>query len=376
VAAIDGLLKAALALPILAIPARAGALETGEVGLSLMGYKERGLMKVTEPVAWGRAQFGDGWEVRASAAVDIVTGASPELVTNITGFPVQTITGASVEDRRTLWDVKVSKRIGEATLSVSGAHSKEEDYLSRALGFEGRFDLNDRKTTVILGYGQSNDRVRSADDPTLDEPRDTHEYLVGVSQVLSPVSALQATIQWSHGRGWYNDPYKHTLTFYPVGAPNFAFDTRPDHRDSLAAMVRYRHHVPSVAGTLQADYRYFSDDWGIRAHTLEVAWSQTVADRWTLRPALRYYTQSQADFYTPVIPRPQPAILSSDQRLGAFGGISPSLRAQVELADGWRVEATAGYIYNSSSLRVGGNGSEAFETLRAYYGIVGVSRAF
>ena len=59
-AAIDALLKAALALPILTLPARAGAIETGEVGFTLLGYKERGLMKVTEPVAWGRIQFGDG----------------------------------------------------------------------------------------------------------------------------------------------------------------------------------------------------------------------------------------------------------------------------------------------------------------------------
>jgi hypothetical protein len=42
--------------------------------------------------------------------VDIVTGASPELVTNVSGKPVQVITGASVDDRRTIWDLKVSKR--------------------------------------------------------------------------------------------------------------------------------------------------------------------------------------------------------------------------------------------------------------------------
>jgi len=47
VGAIDALLKAALALPILTLPARAGAIETGEVGFTLLGYKERGLMKVT-----------------------------------------------------------------------------------------------------------------------------------------------------------------------------------------------------------------------------------------------------------------------------------------------------------------------------------------
>ncbi len=376
-AAIDALLKAALALPILTIPARAGAIETGEVGVTVLAYKERGLMKVTEPVAWGRVQVGDGWEVRASVAVDIVTGASPELVTNVSGRPVQTITGASVTDRRTLWDVKVSKRVGEWTLGASRGVSTEEDYRSRAFGVEAKLDLNDRNTTLTAGYGQSADRVRSSDDPTLDEPRDTREYLVGLTQVVSPVAVVQSTLQWSCGKGWYDDPYKHTLTFYPAGGvPAFAFDTRPSSRNSLAWITRYRHHVASYQGTFQADYRFYRDDWGVRAHTLELAWSQTLGEAWTLRPAIRYYTQSAADFYSPVVPRPAPAILSSDQRLAAFGGITPSLRAQLTLASGWRIEGTVGSVENARRLRLGGGGSEAFQTLRAYYGILGVSRAF
>ena len=369
-------MKAALALPILAIPARAGAVETGEVGLALLGYQERGLMKVIEPVLWGRGQAGD-WEFRASAAIDIVTGASPELLTNVSGRPVQTITGASVTDRRKLVDAKVSRRVGETTFGVSAAYSKEEDYRSGAFGVEARFDLNERNTTLIAGYGHASDRVESSDDPTLAEPRRTHEVLVGVSQVLSPVAAIQTTLQLGRGRGFFNDPYKSTRTFYPDGGvPAFFPDTRPRSRDTLAWVTRYRRHFPAVAGTLQADYRFYRDDWGIRAHTLEAGWHHAIDERWSVRPAVRYHTQSAADFYAPVVPRPAPAVLSSDQRLGAFGGISPSLRVQLRLESGWRVEGTLGYIENAARLRAGGGGSEAFETLRAYYGILGISRAF
>ena len=373
--ALAALMQAALALPIFTASARAGPIDQGEVGLTFLGYKERGLMKISEPIAWGHAQIAENWEVRASAAVDIVTGASPELVSNVTGRPVQTVTGASVSDRRTTWDVKVSRRIGEATLGVSRAVSNEEDYRSRAFGLEAKLDLDERNSTINVAYGQSADRVRSADDPALDEPRDTREYLVGWTQVLSPLALVQTTLQWSRGRGWYNDPYKHTLTFYPDDAPAFALDTRPSHRNSLAWITRYRRHLPAAHATLQADYRFYRDDWGIRSHTLEVAWSQSAGERWSLRPALRLYSQSRADFYSPLIPRPAPAILSSDQRLAAFGGISPSLRATLQLDGGWRLEGTVGYVHNAANLRWGA-GSESFETLRAYYGIAGVSRAF
>jgi len=369
-------MKAALALPILVLPAKAAAAEVGEVGITVLGYKERGLMKVTEPVLWGRAQFLDVWEVQASAAVDIITGASPQLVTNASGKPVQSISGASINDRRNTGDVKVTRRFGELSLSASRALSKEEDYRSKSFGLEAKLDLNQRNTTLVAGYGASNDRVLSSDDSRLNERRDTREYLFGVTQILSPTELVQSTLSGSHGRGWYNDPYKLTFTFFDSGPPILMADRRPDHRDTLAWLTRYRRHFPQANGTLQADYRFYRDDWGIRAHTLEVAWQHALNERWALRPGLRYYTQDAADFYSPTVPRPQPAILSSDQRLGSWGGVSPSLRVIARLEGGFTVEGTLGYVHNARNLHLGGSSSPAFETLRAVYGILGISRPF
>jgi hypothetical protein len=370
-------MQAALALPILAVCAKAGAAQVGEIGISTLGYKERGLMRVIEPVLWGRVQIADVWEVQGSAAVDIITGASPELVTNVSGRPVQSITGASVVDHRATGDIKVTRRFGDFALSASHAQSNEEDYHSKAYGLEGRIDLDQKRTTLTAGFGRSDDRVGSSIDPTLDAPRRTSEYLLGVTQVLSPLAVVQSSLAVSRGSGWYNDPYKLTLTFYPdASIPVLAPDRRPDHRDTVSWLTRLRRHFPRANGTLQADYRYFRDDWGIRAHTLELAWQQDLSERWAVRPALRYYTQGAADFYSPVVPRPQPEILSSDQRLGAFGGLSPSLRVTARLQGGLVVEATAGYVVDARSLRLGGGGSEAFETLRAAYGLVSVSRTF
>jgi hypothetical protein len=369
-------MSAALALPIAAIPMKAGAAEVGEVGITLLHYKERGLMQVTEPVLWGRMQFAEVWELQASGAIDIISGASPQLVTNVSGKPVQSLTGASVNERRKTGDVKLTRRFGDYSLGGTYTQSDEHDYKSKAFGIEGRADFNERTTTLSAGYGRSKDRVGSHDDKTLDEPRDTDEYMVGITQVLSPLAVVQSTLLRTNGEGWYNDPYKLTFTFYPSGPPALVPDRRPDHRNTLAWLTRYRRHFPDCDATLQVDYRFYRDDWGIRAHTLELAWQMAMSERWSLRPALRYYTQDAADFYSPTVPQPQPAIHSSDQRLGAFGGLSPSLRGIVKLEGGYTVEATLGYVYNARSLRLGGNGSDAFETLRAAYAIVGVSKAF
>jgi hypothetical protein len=375
--ALAALTQAALALPILLASAEAGAAHVGEVGFAALGYKERGLMKVTEPVLWGRLQLDDVWEFEASGALDMVTGASPELLTNVSGKPVQSVTGASVNDRRTTTDLRAKRRFGDFSLSVSRTVSNEHDYHSHAYSLEGELDLDQRLTTIALGIGRSGDRIGSSIDPALDAPRNTREYLAGVTQVLSPLSVVESTITVSRGEGWYNDPYKSTLTFYPDQVlPLFMTDTRPDHRNELAWLTRYRRRFPERNGTLQVDYRYFRDDWGIRAHTLELAWQQDFGARWSVRPALRYYTQGAADFYSPVVPRPQPAVLSSDQRLAAFGGLSPSLRVILRLEGGLTIEGTAGYVHDAASLRLGGAGSEAFSTLRAVYGILSLSRPF
>jgi len=375
--ALAALTQAALALPILAIAARAGAAQVGEVGIAVLGYKERGLIKVTEPVIWANAQIAEVWEVQASAAIDIITGASPQLVTNLSGKPVQAVTGASINDRRNTGDLHVTRHFGDFALSGSYTESNEEDYHSRAYGVEGRWDLDHKLTTIAAGYGRSNDRVGSSIDQTLNAPRHTDEYMLGVTRILTPLSLVQSTVAIARGRGWYNDPYKLTLTFYPDQIlPILLADRRPDHRDTLSWLTRYRRHFPGANATLQADYRYYRDDWGIRAHTLEVAWQQDLGDRWSVRPALRYYTQSAADFYSPTIPRPQPEIVSSDQRLGAFGGLSPSLRLAYRFAGGTVIEGTAGYVHDARSLRFGGGGSEAYTTLRAVFGLVSVSRPF
>jgi hypothetical protein len=376
-------MRAAVALPIVLVPAKAGAAEVNEVGFTLLGYKERGLMKVTEPIVWAKGTVAEVWEIQASGLLDIVSGASPEGVSNVFGKPVQVVSGASVVDHRKQADLKVARHLGDLTLGVSGAWSTEEDYFSRAFGLDVRYDLNQKNTTLAAGIARSSDIVGSSDDPGLHEPRVTREYLVGITQILSRTAAIQSTLTHSRGRGWYNDPYRYTITAYPpeLGlAPLFFRDKRPDHRDSWSWLTRYRRHFPDRDGTLQLDYRYFTDDWHVQGHTIEAAWQQQLSERWALRPALRYYTQRAARFYGVEVPAPAggalPEAFSSDQRLASFGGLSPSLKAIVRFDNGVTVEATAGYTQEAANLRLGGSGSEAFTTLRAAYGLVSVIKSF
>ena len=76
------------------------------------------------------------------------------------------------------------------------------------------------------------------------------------------------------------------------------------------------------------------------------------------------------------MPRPRPAFQSSDQRLAAYGSLSPSLRVARRLDSGLTLEATAGLYRNAAGLRAGGGGTSAFETLRAWYVVAGFTQSF
>ena len=103
------LFAAAMALPIVAIPVSVSARESSllpagaAVGIRTLWYREDGnRMKVTEPVAWLKTPIGDKWELAGSVTVDMVSGASPIIVSNADGKPAQIYTGASITDRQSL----------------------------------------------------------------------------------------------------------------------------------------------------------------------------------------------------------------------------------------------------------------------------------
>lgn len=386
------LLSAAAALPIVALPVTAGAqaladdiipsvLPTGAaVGLRALSYRESGgRMKVREPVAWLSTPLGDSLEFSASGTVDTVSGASTALVSNASGRPVQILSGASITERRSASDYAIKGKFGDHTLAVSRTQSQEKDYISRAFGVHATLDFNERNTTLALGYGASSDRVMSSDDPGLQERRRNREYLAGITQILDRNSLVQSNLLRSQGRGYYDDPYRATFSFLRDGGfPPLArqVDRRPDSRDQWAWLTRYKRNLPGTNAVVSAEYRYFRDTWGVRAHTLTLNWLQTLNATWKIEPGLRYHSQGKADFYAAEITtRPTPRYLSSDQRLAAFGALEPMVRVLFQLAPGTTLDAGVSRYRQQASWKMGG-GSPYFEPLSATLVNVGIVHRF
>ena len=279
-------------------------------------------------------RFESGISDRVGVGIDVnheaMSGATPWYITPDTnGDPVQVMTGATIDEART--DALISGDYyferGKATLG--GGISAENDYLAVNGSFGGERNFNEKNTTLSGGIGLSIDQISPSDTerfPTRPENEDKQSYsgYVALSQVLGDSTIAQTSLKYQHARGFLSDPYK--LAFV-AGVPET--DTRPDDRNQLSSLTRLRRHFRSVEGSLHLDYTFYADDWDLYSHTIEFAWYQTLFDRFRLIPSVRYYSQSQADFYAPYynVARSD-GLRSSDYRLSPFGAYSYRIQAE------------------------------------------------
>ena len=188
---------------------------------------------------------------------------------------------------------------------------------------------------------------------------------------------MQLNFGYSKGSGYYSDPYKLN-------------DNRPRDRNSFTALARWNHHFDDngTDGTVHLTYRYYSDTFGIRAHTLDAEYVQPLYKGWTVTPLLRLYTQNEADFYvsaaaaewadpTQATPKPTDAVYySEDQRLSAFGAITGGLKVSKQINKDWLVDAKYEYYEQRANWSLSGGGDKGLTPFKARSVQVGVSRQF
>jgi hypothetical protein len=361
--AAPALLAAALALPGVHPDAAAQAPpERAQLDVRWLHYQDSqpgfDRIRVDSPALGLRVPVGERWSFEGAVLRDAVSGASPRWHSAVSG-------ASRMRDERTAGDVRVTRHWDRATLALGGAASSENDYRSRALSLRGTWSSDDNGRTWSAGIGRADDRIDPVNGVVVDERRRTTDLLLGVSQVLTPVDVVQATLTHARGEGYFSDPYK-------------ALDRRPRERVQTAAQLRWNRHLAPLGATLRLGWRLYGDSWDVRSHTLTGEWVQPMANDWTLAPSLRYYTQSAASFfygpvYDPVLGEPFPpgfagdfsTIRSPDARLSAFGAGAIGLRVSKALDRSSIVDLRLEYYEQRGAWRVGGSGTDGLAPLRA-----------
>ncbi|MDR3684728.1 MAG: DUF3570 domain-containing protein, partial [Geothrix sp.] len=271
-------------------------------------------------------------------AHDSVSGASPtgayptlSVTTSTSASGISSTNAAGkipmvqFRDERKAEGITYSRRFGAHLPSVDLSHSVEKDYIARGYGVSDAWTLFEGRGTLHYGLSWSDDTVAPV-TTTLRFPKKERDYALGWTWVVGENDLLDVGTTRTNLKGDLDEPY----LIVPAGSTTVA-EHRPDTRVRDAYFIKQAHHF-EWSGALKTSYRYYRDDWGIRAHTLDFTYDQHLDDSWILTPSLRFYTQSAATFYGAKFAAPQ-TYMSADYRLSAMDSIQLGCSMSVDLSE-------------------------------------------
>ena len=323
------------------------------VDASLLYYDEADRITIVEPVVRMSKEFSEGRELDVLLTVDTISGATPNgtlpgkpaTVTSPSGggasaTKVGDVPTTVMTDTRYAADASWTQPLAETWKGTAGASvSTEGDFTSFGARTSVAKDLNQKATTLSLGisgeFDQSNP-IGGVPTPFgaslvsqgASASKTVVGALAGLTQVIDARTLMQLNFLFNAESGYLNDPYKQLSQVDPVtGVPqNNVYENRPRARNSQSLYWLTKHaFAGAVAG---ASYRYYTDDWGIRSHTVDLTYNWRLGERSFLEPHFRFYRQTQANFYQVGLLNGAalPSFASADYRLSRFDAVTGGLR--------------------------------------------------
>ncbi|HEX5054991.1 MAG TPA: DUF3570 domain-containing protein [Gammaproteobacteria bacterium] len=345
-----------------------------ELNAAVLYYGESdGRVQALEPVIMGRKELDDEEYLNLKLVVDSLTGATPtgavpsshpQTFTRPSGKGSYTIAAGEVplddtfHDTRTALSVDWEKALTEMTRSTFGANfSSEFDFQSLGLSATIDHDLNQRNTTLTAGIALETDTLEPEGGIPLElasamvpagkpqnrrdssETRDQIDLLLGLTQVINERTLMQFNISHSESDGYHSDPFKFISIVQDASGPNQGepldniYENRPDSRSKSSFFWKTLHSFTSE-DVIDFSYRYLTDDWGIKSHTMDLRYTWMLDSGSYWQPHLRFYKQEAADFYRTLLPQSEtvPEFISADYRLGDLASTTVGIKYSQMLA--------------------------------------------
>ncbi len=287
-----------------------------------------GGVTIDGPSVLVRKNFAETVSLSANYYVDNVSSASIDVITS----------GASAYgEKRTEMSIGGDYLYDKSIFSAGYTNSEESDYTADTWYVGVSQDFFGDLSQLSFSYSRGEDEVRQNGNDEFAEDISRHSFRVGLSQILRPDLLAAFNYEFITDEGYLNNPYRSyrylSNPLEPQDGYQFAQEVYPRTRSSDAASLRLLYHLPWRA-TLGASYRYFSDDWGITAHTGRLSYTHTFSERWILDARYRYYTQGAADFYADLFLVPsqdEKDYRARDKELSQFTSNTVSLHLSYEL---------------------------------------------
>ncbi|MDF1628965.1 MAG: DUF3570 domain-containing protein [Alcanivoracaceae bacterium] len=385
---------------LLGVPALAAdaPVDQWKVDGTVLLYSETDRVSAIEPVIKASRTFENESKLDLKLTVDSLTGnshngaavlAAPQTFTSPSGKDVYQVNAGDVplddsfKDTRVAVSAQYSWLLNRNLRATSGLNfSNEYDFFSVGANAGLSLDLNQKNTTLSFLLGLESDTIEpvggvpdpltvQSDGLRVDsgESRTVTDALLGWTQVMNRRWVMQLNYNLSAASGYMTDPYKvvtliDEVTGLPLEAEDLGganigpgdgqvYELRPDSRTKHALYWENR-YARENDDVIAVGYRFMTDDWGISSHTLDLKYRWQLENGWFVQPHVRYYTQSEADFwYESLTEVDYNAIVASndyasgDYRLGKLTDTTVGVKFGRELANGRRWDTRLEFMQQS-----------------------------
>ncbi|MEM9142868.1 MAG: DUF3570 domain-containing protein [Bacteroidota bacterium] len=220
----------------------------------------------------------------------------------------------SSDDRNSTWDVNayVSSEYDYSSFGFGGGYRKRFNERNTEVSFSANvyFDQWDPQYPIELRQGFFDNRLSGNGTylpmfvPFDQVNRNSYSFSLGFSQILGKRIQASVFADFALQQGLLSTPFQRV---YFGDRDDFFIDDfqladdverLPESRVKLPLGARVNYFVNDFL-LLRSYYRFYTDDWGVTAHTASVEIPIKLNDKFTLYPLYRWYTQTAAEYFYP-----------------------------------------------------------------------------
>jgi len=259
------------------------------------------------PAVLVRKSLADKVSLSGSVYIDMVSNASIDVVTTASPF----------RETRHEVNLGVDYVYRDALITLGTSQSREPDYKAGSVSMDISQEVFGGMTTVALGYTRGADDVGKKSLGFFDKARHW-QYRLGVTQILTPRWLMSANVEAVSDDGYLANPYRAARVF---GA--WVHENDPRTRSSRAVKLRAIGDIGQAEDhrSVRVEYRYFWDNWNIKAHTLEFGTTRHFGSKYLADAFVRLYSQSHALFYSDNATS-ETTYISRNRQLSSFNDLS------------------------------------------------------
>ena len=340
------------------------------VSVEFLQYDENdNRVSVSAPALSVSYDIGTDFNVKADFVHDAVTGATPVWqpdsgsgASNRANANDYVYENQEFDEERNAGSIMLTTRFENRDELYTGVDfSRESDFDSKSVSAE-YLHYMDKSHNLSVNLGASyafNEILSNGSEEDDDDEHDSSSgasqkeeshslnIQLGISQVLNDHASVKVEGFTILDDGYLTNPHANVVRDYNRANQRLVTENRPDTRSAYGVNLKYITMLGDDM-SFKTNYRFYTDDWDINSHTVDANVYYGVSKAITLGAGVRYYTQSEANFYNEKKDFfTNEEFASSDERLSQFD--ATTYKASVDFKQNDNVSYNLGAEFYSQS---------------------------